>query len=187
MATVNWHLLSEAVTFYAREGQFSLIDVPWAVPKEDVMITCPSEDAALTVPELGSLVGSAEQSFVSLSRRGQLKPGRWMAITPCFRKEPVLDDLHLPYFMKLELFDSSLSDRMPFLEMTYLAQRFFLEVGEAPEELLKIGKTEEGTDLVLNDIEIGSYGSREYENVSWNYGTGLAEPRFSTALERIHP
>jgi hypothetical protein len=32
-----------------------------------------------------------------------------------------------------------------------------------------------------NDIEIGSYGMREYENFKWIYGTGMAEPRFSKA------
>lgn len=184
MAVVNWRLMSEAITFYTREGQFALVEVPWAISKSDVMATCPDESQVIEATGLGSLVGSAEQSFVALARKG-LTPGRYMALTPCFRKEPVQDELHLPYFMKLELFDNSNHERMPFLEMTYLAERFFIEIGEAPEEHLKIAKTEIGTDLVLDDIELGSYGSREFQDLEWNYGTGLAEPRFSTAMSMI--
>jgi hypothetical protein len=50
--------------------------------------------------------------------------------------------------------------------------------------------TDIGTDLVTqsDQIEIGSYGMRSVviNNVTykWSYGTGLAEPRFSQALNK---
>ena len=45
----------------------------------------------------------------------------------------------------------------------------------------EIVKTEEGLDIELNGIEIGSYGYRSYKDFHWIYGTALAEPRFSLA------
>jgi hypothetical protein len=41
------------------------------------------------------------------------------------------------------------------------------------------------------EVELGSYGRRTFtkpdgETVSFVYGTGLAEPRFSIAFERIY-
>ena len=38
-------------------------------------------------------------------------------------------------------------------------------------------------DITADGIELGSYGVRECEFVRWIYGTGLAEPRFSTLLK----
>jgi hypothetical protein len=45
-------------------------------------------------------------------------------------------------------------------------------------------KTDVGYDLEINGIEVGSYGRREVGDFTWVYGTGLALPRFSQALNR---
>ena len=42
--------------------------------------------------------------------------------------------------------------------------------------------TKEGYDLMINGIEVGSYGLRMGNGYEWVYGTGLAEPRFSVAI-----
>ena len=47
---------------------------------------------------------------------------------------------------------------------------------------LSVVATEEGHDLMLNGIEVGSYGHRSIPGIeTWAYGTGLALPRFSVA------
>jgi hypothetical protein len=43
--------------------------------------------------------------------------------------------------------------------------------------------TAEGYDLEIGGIEVGSYAARTADGMSWTCGTGLAEPRFSTAIE----
>jgi hypothetical protein len=45
--------------------------------------------------------------------------------------------------------------------------------------------TDEGYDININGIEVGSYGFREIGDFMWVYGTGLAEPRFSQAVGRV--
>jgi hypothetical protein len=32
---------------------------------------------------------------------------------------------------------------------------------------------------MYNGFELGSYGVRQYHDITWIYGTGIAEPRFS--------
>ena len=46
-------------------------------------------------------------------------------------------------------------------------------------------KTDEGYDLEINGIEVGSYGARYHAKIGWwAYGTGLAEPRYTTAMNK---
>ena len=46
-------------------------------------------------------------------------------------------------------------------------------------------KTAEGYDLQIGGVEVGSYGVRSHRGFKWAYGTGLAEPRFSTVARRF--
>ena len=39
-------------------------------------------------------------------------------------------------------------------------------------------------DISLNGIEVGSYGYRTYAGHHWIFGTGLALPRMTIALEK---
>jgi hypothetical protein len=43
--------------------------------------------------------------------------------------------------------------------------------------------TQEGSDLMYKGLELGSYGMRMTPDISIAYGTGLALPRFSLALQ----
>jgi hypothetical protein len=54
-------------------------------------------------------------------------------------------------------------------------------------KLLVREATPEGIDLVLNGIEVGSYGVRTVGNRTWTYGTGLALPRFTVAIDNFSP
>lgn len=128
---------------------------------------------------MGFLVGSAEQGFVSLDRLKVLGRGNFMSCTPCFRREDVHDILHRPYFMKVELYKNDVVDESALSEMISHAYEFF-SLAASP----KVVKTSEGFDIEINNIEVGSYGLRKYNNLQWVYGTGVALPRYSTAKER---
>jgi hypothetical protein len=49
------------------------------------------------------------------------------------------------------------------------------------KKAIVVQPTDDCMDLTINGIEVGSYGKREFKNIKWIYGTGLAEPRFSIA------
>jgi hypothetical protein len=102
--TIDWSLLGRALDFYKALG-YKYIEVPWLVRNEVTEVTRHEGAENFGVPA-GDLVGSAEQSFIQMMMDGQLPPGRYCTISPCFRDEPVLDDLHQKHFMKLELIDT---------------------------------------------------------------------------------
>lgn len=182
---IDWMRLARAVEFYRQKG-YRYIEAPWAVSAETSAITCPSPKFTAEVAGLGSLVGSAEQSFLQLQQEG-LPEGYYMAVTPCFRLGDYEDDLHFPYFMKLELYLNIQEEGarvIAFMKMLQEAGELFRELG-ATKDNLQARPTEEGVDIELNGIEIGSYGLRESANLKWVYGTGLALPRFTQALQRF--
>jgi hypothetical protein len=178
MDGVDWSLLSEAVRFY-EDRTYRRIELPWFQPVDVVVTTCPDLDRILQVEGFGALIGSAEQSFIGADLAGKLGKGRFVACTPCFRNEPVLDRTHRVGFMKVELY-CNVGDLAAEAErMMWLADEFMsLAAGRG----LRIEETEQGRDLMLGDVEVGSYGTRAVADVAWAYGTGVAEPRFTTAL-----
>lgn len=48
---------------------------------------------------------------------------------------------------------------------------------------LTVINTDEGFDIEINGHELGSYGIRKHEYLSWIYGTGCAEPRMSNLIQ----
>ena len=68
----------------------------------------------------------------------------------------------------------------------YLAEKmskFFSKTYGMPTHL---GETEEGWDVMYDNLELGSFGVRRtITGKSYIYGTGLAEPRASIALSRF--
>ena len=168
-AEIDWFLVSKAIMFYTNNG-YEYIEVPWIVSLEAIRSTFDGEPLK---SKEGCLVGSAEQSFVQMMIDGKLKAGRYIAATPCFRNE-IYDNTHFPYFFKLELIhflEKSLDDCI------CLSASFFNRYTSVSVVDTNIGK-----DLYVNDIEVGSYGVREFGKFYWTYGTGLAEPRFSIAV-----
>jgi len=176
---VDYTRLGRAINFYQKLG-YTLVSAPWTTPLEYVACTAPAH--ALQFPfQTGYLVASAEQSFIYLMDTKQLAPGKYMAVTPCFRNELIYSALTRPYFIKLELFDS---DPTAWPKLLTDAQAFF-EAEQIPTTVLPTSETSQ--DLMSQDIELGSYGQRTLilkNQLSWSYGTGLAEPRASIAYAR---
>lgn len=175
---IDYRKIANALDHYESRG-YEYIEVPWVVSSESVDVTLPS-DCPATHVQYGDLVGSGEQSFIELLRRGEtiLKA---CCITPCFRIEPSYDDLHFPYFMKLELINTDASNDN-LRRMIYDAREFFNEYMEVDIE--ETGpNTYDIVDKKLH-IELGSYGIRSLDNTRFIYGTGVALPRLDTVIDR---
>lgn len=185
---IRWGYITRALEYYQARG-FKYIEASWMVARDHIDVTLPTGREPITT-NCGVLVGSAEQSFIELMMQGELQRGNYMAATPCFRDDPV-DRLHQKTFFKVELIyylgDAFQPDLVKVntplwtATMAVEAQGFFYTLGPCP----KIVTTSEGIDLELGGIEIGSYGVRTHNGLTWVYGTGIAEPRYSTVLHGI--
>ena len=177
---IDWGKISKAVEYYQKQG-YTYTEVPWMVSKKAKQATF--DGPCYIPPEMNKhLVGSGEQSFVQMMLDNRLKEGNYVCVTPCFRRrDSAKSRLHLPYFMKCELIvikkDNGYSV-LDTLDILGCAMGFFTSLGADP----KIVETDEGYDLEHKGIEIGSYGVRESDGLSWVYGTGIAEPRFSASF-----
>lgn len=192
--------LSHAIKYYESCG-FKWLDVPWAVSKQAILLTRPPHITGEPHHyDAGGIdfypVASAEQSFLQMQmdavNAGTPMTGSYVTMTPCFRNEPVLDDLHQHYFMKVELISWDKTTHEDMTKMIAHARLLFEEnlwvdcVLNTDPDPIGI----EAFDLVTSHtgIELGSYGIREHPKIGrWLYGTGLAEPRYSYALEKEEP
>jgi hypothetical protein len=197
---LHYKHLIHAIKYYESAG-FKWLDVPWAVSKQAILITRPPHitDEPLHYSAGGIdfyPVASAEQSFLQMQmdavNAGTPKTGSYVTMSPCFRNEPVLDELHQPYFMKVELISWDKTSHEDLTKMIAHARLLFEEnlwvdcVKNTDPDPIGV----EAFDLVTSHtgIELGSYGIREHPKVGrWLYGTGLAEPRYSYALEKEEP
>jgi|SRR5271166_864410 len=200
--------LFDALDYYGRCG-YKYVDVPWAVSREAILLTRPAHiksepmNYVVDYSQAGKWldrrpgtklfpVASAEQSFLQMKMDDPTFSGKLMAITPCFRNEPVIDELHQPYFMKVELINWDKTGREDMDKMIADARLLFednlyVDVihNTDPDPLGVVAY-----DIVTakTGIELGSYGIRKHPKVgTWLYGTGLAEPRFSIALDKEPP
>jgi hypothetical protein len=144
------------------------------VPEDIIRLTLPPQYDAPGVEPFGCLVGSAEQSLLHLD----LPPGSYVACSPCFRPEPVLNELYQLHFMKVELFQVG-DEFMNPMRMLMDAQMFMSKFAA-----LEVLRTDQGKDLTVAGIEVGSYGLREAGGRVWACGTGLALPRFDVARKK---
>lgn len=182
---IDYKLLGQALAEYEKRG-YHYVEVPWTVTERVIRATLPPQYPSLTmaVPEIANpdnyypynqsshLVGSAEQGFLALN----LAPGAYVGITPCFRPEPFTDVTHQIMFMKVELF---VTDKHRSVDRVLGDAQEVMALFAGKRPVIKI--TDEGADLEIGGIEVGSYGEREFEDQKWVYGTGLALPRFSVA------
>jgi hypothetical protein len=90
-------------------------------------------------------------------------------------------------FMKVELYINT-PNGPHFERIIADAKAFFEHIGA---DRVKEAALDDGTfDLILNGIEIGSYGARAFHHpvhgrtIHWSYGTGIAVPRFTLARAR---
>lgn len=198
MTAINYKRLADALEFYQGCG-YRYIEAPWFVPRWAIKTTCPHPESVPDILPDQVFVGSSEQSFVYLDAKGLLGKGKFVACTPCFRPGDEDGALHQQLFMKIELYQNDLVSLIARDRLLGDAARFMtghcgknvlrsedVESFDSPPGL----KTTATRDILLNDIEVGSYGLRGYGSLAWVFGTGLAEPRFSAALdyyENIHP
>lgn len=187
---IDYKLLGVVQALYEPLG-YAYVELPWAVNQHSIRATLPEQfdymtlgrtQGAMVIKGLAHadyyrdggncLVGSAEQSFIQM----RLPPGRYMGITPCFRIEQKKDMLTQDMFMKLELHDNRSNAAVS--EVILDAEKVLQSLSLSRIDVVE---TEEGYDLEMGGIEIGSYGRRSFEGYSWVYGTGIALPRFSVA------
>lgn len=175
---IDYARLGRSVEYYEAAG-YTHIEVPWTVTQAVSNITKPTDAGEFLINSKNKvLVASGEQGFLYLALKGFLPPGSFQAITPCFRDE-AFDPSHTKYFMKNELIITKDPSEALVMEISRIAMGFFH--AEHPHGDLRFVETTMGCDIELNGVEIGSYGLRKTSFLTWVYGTGLAEPRFTMA------
>ncbi|MFA5048593.1 MAG: hypothetical protein WC516_06235 [Patescibacteria group bacterium] len=180
---IDYQKISNSVNFYEQYG-FIPIEVPWVVNKKFINITLPYKCLPTMLSDNNCLVGSAEQSFLKLLYNKLLKKGYYQAITPCFRDDEE-DYLHKKWFIKNELIATKDVNNKNLHKIIKIAYDFFNQyipnLVVIQTESPKIAKC--NFDIMYNNIELGSYGIRNYQGLKWIYATGCAEPRLSIAIQ----
>lgn len=192
---VSSQRISDAIRYFELRG-YRHTDVPMVVPMDINDLTCPS-GVELTAHGDGVYSGSAEQGFLYLLDQNLLREGKYMALTPCMRGDE-LDETHFRVFVKLELIHvlgqgytvNEIASKTKLGELIGSVMNFVFEQSSRCKKPVKVSTIEVENckshiqyDIMLNDIEIGSYGLRHDSNGSlYMYGTGIAEPRFSYAM-----
>lgn len=183
---IDYKRLVSAIDFYSSKG-FKYIDLDWTIPSDISEITKPVECKDTYIGNK-VLVGSAEQTFMTMLMSGELEPGRYCGLTPCFRDDSV-DEFHNKYFMKLELIDTKDVDEASLMDIIKICEEYFskyMYVEVIPVINHYNHKVIDTHTYDIQDIrcgiEIGSYGIRQFDNYKWIFSTGLAEPRFSKVL-----
>lgn len=167
------------------------VALPWMAPEPYMAATRPD---TVRWPEPatheGALVASGEQAFLWLAAHDRLPPAAhgWIGWSPCFRHE-AYDPLHQHYFLKAELFAPlDTPDMESVLRLARQVTGTWYDLadteGRDPEARFHWAATDDlSGDLLLDGIELGSYGVRAQPGQrGWYlYGTALAEPRWSRA------
>lgn len=152
---------------------YHFIQVPYYVEKMCIEETMPSWCVAPEHDIGNYYVGSGEQSFLQMINNGEVKEGKYMCITPCYRDEEKNDDLHLRIFLKVELINVNSTD---YNSMIADAKSVLQKFKQNEIDIRVID--ENSSDLEYNGIEIGSYGKRNFRGTDYVFGTGVAFPRF---------
>lgn len=191
---INWRLLAEVVEAFTNGLKYKYVEVPWAVSEKAIRSTFSGEIKEVLSGPLYA-VGSAEQSFVELQLQGKLEPGYYITVSPCFREESVHNEFTRPHFMKAEIYITKDASEETAKQLATASLKFFgyllskqlsdTFIPDSKKIDLRLVPTDEGWDIMLNGIELGSYGVRTYEGTTWVYGTALAEPRFTAVVNRI--
>lgn len=177
---INYQNIQDSINFYEKH-KFQRIESPWTVSKYVDDLTKPKEKISFQLKHNNKcLVASGEQSFLYLYLKGFLPKGKFQTTTPCFRYEE-FDDLHSKYFIKNELIQTEDVSEDSLTDIINVALTFYQKYFK---QTLKIVPTEIGFDIQIHNDELGSYGIREVDFLKWIYGTGCAEPRLSTLINK---
>lgn len=184
---INYKNIQDSIEFYEKRG-FKRVESPWTVTKAISDITKPVFDPGETLPDFTIkeknkvLVASGEQSFLYLYNKGFLPKGQFQTVTPCFREDS-FDSFHTKYFLKNELIKTDQVDEDSLDYVLGTAFDFFQTRLGARVVIQTIVPGRE-YDISFDNIELGSYGIRSCDFLSWVYATGVAEPRLSRVMEK---
>ena len=182
---INLNVIINAIWWWQSKGFTTDIGAPYLVDPDIMSFTCPPGviDKRMTHSNGKQYVASAEQSFLQMEKDGKIpytENKKYMALTPCYRDEAVLDEFHYNIFLKLELFVYHVVCEEEVDYALACDLQSFLNLNGMQTEIVR---TDIGWDVEYKGLELGSFGYRESpEGVLYVYGTGLAEPRTSTAL-----
>lgn len=175
---IDYALLNRSIKYYEKY-KFTRIETPWLVTDYVDQLTRPEDAIPYHIPnKQKNFVASGEQSFLYLYLKEYLPKGKFQTITPCLRNDP-FDFTHTKYFMKNELIITDEVNLDSLQSLMHKALGFFRK--EVSASVTSI-QTLEGYDIMLDDVELGSYGIRETDFLKWVYGTGCAEPRTSKLI-----
>jgi seryl-tRNA synthetase len=174
---INWRNLLRGLMFYEELG-YQYLELPWYAPTEIMHITYDGPYRFKT--ELGDPIGSAEQAFLHVQFNQGLKPGKYVALTPCFRDEEETD-WNFKQFAKVELYITDDVSQRNLMETIVTCQGLLYGAVKAEMEVVKM--PDDSYDIKCKGIELGSYGMREHNGHKWIYATGIAEPRTSMVSE----
>lgn len=177
---IDYKKIVDASAYYFGKGYIEA-QVPWIISYEASSLGKPPYRKNYETLG-GFLNASGEQSFLQMMKEG-VSLGKNFCITPCFRDEEILDDIHYKYFLKLELINTEVT-KENLMEMIQDAKEFF-------ENYIAVNVVQTDAhglafDIVdaQHDIELGSYGFRNYDGREWIYGTGIALPRFDVLVDK---
>ena len=188
--TIDYDLLNKAVKYFSKKG-FKQVEVPWRVSKEAIDGTFDSRQSFKSDDKF--LVGSAEQGFLELQLQDKLKGTQFMSISPCFRNE-VEDYFHQQEFMKLELIYFSnyvtIKEVIQYQIIKRFVLNFIIKKLKIKTSDIAILETKDNNsiyseDILINGIEYGSYGIRQFKDKYYIYGTVIALPRASKILKSL--
>lgn len=175
---INYNNLHLSTIYYEKE-EFQRIELPWTVSKYVDNLTKPEDRISFELKHNNKcLVASGEQSFLYLYLKDFLPKGKFMGITPCYRMEE-FDNTHSKYFMKNELIQTIDVNKDSLKNMVNIALEFFKQFFT---DGLNVVETEIGFDIEIWGDELGSYGIRSNDFLTYIYGTACAEPRLSTLM-----
>lgn len=183
---IDSSLILKAMNYYSQ--YFKPMSVPLCVDESAIFNSIPQEKRSAIIPQgrinndsgnISFYVGSAEQSFIYLHKKNLIGNGYYSAITPCQRFEHE-DNLHFSIFIKMELILIGEHNRDELLNRSLV----FFSALSANTEVVPSGNKPEELDILINGIEVGSYGiGHMLDGTPYTYGTGIAEPRCSFALK----
>lgn len=180
---IDYNNIAQSIDFYESRG-YKRIETPWTVSEYVDDITRPKDRPHMQLVHNGKcLVASGEQSFLYLFLKEYLPLGKYQTVTPCFRYEPY-NLYHEKTFIKNELIITDTVNIEMLSKIVDDAYLFF-KTKLKDESKLCIVPTDIGYDIEYNKVELGSYGIRENEYLTWIYGTGCAEPRLSKLQKYI--
>jgi aspartyl/asparaginyl-tRNA synthetase len=189
--TINYNLLNKALKYFSKKG-FKQVEVPWRVSKEAIEGTFKSSESLKSDDKF--LIGSAEQGFLELYLQNKLTSNQLMSVSPCFRNGSE-DYFHQQEFIKLELiyfnnYQISYSDIIQYQVFKRFVLSFIIKKLKIKSSDIIVIKTNDSRsiyseDIMINGVEYGSYGIREFQGSYYIYGTGIALPRASKIIKGL--